>query len=76
MKQLTVTLLLSVALLAGCSSPTTDAKKKEEQTGQTLVAENAAPRPETRSRPTRNEPLPSRRLSWPMRCRPVLRALP
>jgi Ca-activated chloride channel homolog len=46
MKQVTVTLLLSIALLAGCSSPTTDAKKKEEQTGQSLVAENVAPRPE------------------------------
>ncbi|WP_319587372.1 VWA domain-containing protein [uncultured Desulfobulbus sp.] len=46
MKQLTLTLLLSVALLAGCSSPTTDAKKKEEQTGQTQVAENVAPKAE------------------------------
>jgi Ca-activated chloride channel family protein len=46
MKQLTVTLLLAMALLAGCSSPATDANKKEEQTGQTLVAENAAVKPE------------------------------
>ena len=44
MKQFTVTLLLAAALLAGCSSPTTDANKKEEQTGQSLVAENVAPR--------------------------------
>ncbi len=46
MKQVTVTLLLSIALLAGCSSPTTDANKKEEPSGQSLVAENVAPRPE------------------------------
>ena len=48
MKQLTVTLLLSFALLVGCSSPATDAKKKEAQPVHPQISENAPPRPETR----------------------------
>jgi Ca-activated chloride channel family protein len=58
MKQLTLTLLLSVALLAGCSSPATDANKKEEQTGQSLVAENGAAMPEAQQADKERLPQP------------------
>jgi len=53
MKQRTVALLLSVVFLAGCSSPVTEANKKEGQTTPPLVAENAAGQIETRQQADR-----------------------
>jgi len=53
MKQLTVALLLSVVFLVGCSSPVTEASKKEGQTTPPLVAENQATRPEQRQQANR-----------------------
>ncbi|MBV5316266.1 MAG: VWA domain-containing protein [Desulfobulbaceae bacterium] len=40
MKRIPLTLLLALLILAGCSTPATDAEKKENQTAQTLVADH------------------------------------
>ncbi len=47
MKRISLTLLFTVLILAGCSSPATDVEKKENSSIREQVADPAAPRPET-----------------------------
>jgi len=59
MKRCIVTLLLFLALLAGCSTPAPDASNKEEQSTQLSVAEKAVAEPEARQQTEkRRTPLP------------------
>lgn len=59
MKRCIVTLLLFLALLAGCSTPAPDASKKEEQPAQLSVSDTMVAEPETRQQAEkRRAPLP------------------
>lgn len=59
MKRCIVTLLLSMALLAGCSTPAPDASKKEEQSTQLAVTDKVVAEPEARQQAEkRRAPLP------------------